>query len=123
MTDGEAQLTLYVLFKRLVKRPLPRTNRSSGMLPVTLLPVYDSRGMKTMKVRPMLATMSVAIGAPIAAKTNFITVKIRVMLMLGKMSKGQKRWCWQQKWIYSHGLKGSLMQKLMSKKMAIKVSV
>jgi len=93
------------------------------MLQVTLLPVYESKGMKTMKVRLVLATISVAIEAPVAAKTTFITVKIRVTLMLGKMSKGQKRWCWQQKWIYSHGLKGSLMQKLMSKKMAIKVSV
>jgi hypothetical protein len=123
MTDGKAQLTLYVLLKKLVKRPLPRTSRSSGMLPITLLPVYESRGMKTMKVRPVLATMSVAIEAPVAAKTTSITTKIRVVLMLGKMSKGQKRWCWQQKWIYSHGLKGSFMQKLMSKKMAIKVSI
>jgi len=117
------QLILYVLLKRLVKRPLPRTSKSSAMLPVTLLLVYESRGMKTMKVRLVLATMSVAIGAPVAAKRTSITVKIRVTLILGKMSKGQKRWYWQQNWIYSHGLKGSLMQKLMSKKMAIKVSV
>jgi len=75
------QLTLYVLLKKLVKRPLLRTSRSLDMLRVTLLPVYESREMKTMKVRLVLATMSVAIGALVAAKTLSITVKIRVTLI------------------------------------------
>jgi hypothetical protein len=39
------------------------------------------------------------------------------LLLLGKMNRGQQRW------ICSQGLKGSLMQKLMSKKMVVKVSV
>jgi hypothetical protein len=47
VADGEAKLTLDSLLKRLVRRPLPRTNRSSGLLSVALLPVYKSRRMNT----------------------------------------------------------------------------
>jgi hypothetical protein len=105
MSKGEAHLTLDVLLKRSMRRPLPKT----------------SRGVKTMKIRPVLATISAALGVPVAARTTSVTIKIRAVLMLGKMNRGQKRWCGQQRWICSHGWKGSLMQKLMSKKMTMKV--
>jgi len=52
-----------------------------------------------------------------------VTAKIRDVLMLGKISRVQKRWCGQQRWICSHGWNGSLIQTLISKKMAMKVSV
>jgi hypothetical protein len=88
-----------------VRRPLPKT----------------SRGVKTMKIRPVLAAISAALGVPVAARTTSVTIEIRAVLMLGKMNRGHKRWCGQQRWICSHGWKGSLMQKLMSKKMTMKV--
>jgi len=73
--------------------------------------------MRTMKIKPVLVVVPVAIGAPVAARMISVTAKIRGVLLLGKMNRGQQRW------ICSQGLKGSLMQKLMSKKMVVKVSV
>ena len=49
VAEVEAELTLDVLLKWPVRRPLPRTSRLSGLPPMTLLPVHGSRGMKTMK--------------------------------------------------------------------------
>jgi len=39
MAEGEVELTLDDLLKRLMRRPLPRTRGSSVLLPVALLPV------------------------------------------------------------------------------------
>ena len=45
----EAQLTLDVLLKRSVRRPLSTSNRPSGLLAMTMLPVHGGRGMRAMK--------------------------------------------------------------------------
>ena len=76
MAKREAKLTHDVLLKRLVRRPLPRTSRSFGLLPVTLLPASENREMRTMKIIHVLAAMSVIIGAPVVARMTFITTKM-----------------------------------------------
>jgi hypothetical protein len=70
-----------------------------------------------------MAAIPVVIGASAATGTTSITAKIEAGLLLGKMSRGQQRWCGQQRWICSQGEKRRLMQKLMSKKMAVKVRI
>jgi hypothetical protein len=47
VTEGEVELTLNGMLKRLVSRPLLRTSRPSGLLPVTLFLVCRGRRMKT----------------------------------------------------------------------------
>jgi hypothetical protein len=88
VTEEEAQLTLDVLLKRSMRRPLPRTSRPSGLLLVTLLPVSGSRGMKTTKIKPVLAAIPVVVGVLVAVRTTSITAEIEAVLMLGKMSRG-----------------------------------
>jgi hypothetical protein len=84
---------------------------------MTLLSVQGSREMRATKIRPVIAVVPVVVGAPIAEGTTSFTAKIGVVLLLGKMSKVQQRWICNQEG------KRSLMQKLMSKKMAMKVRV
>jgi hypothetical protein len=55
---------------------------------MTLLPVHGSREMRAIKIRPVMAVVPVVVGAPIAEGTTSVTVKIGVVLLLGKMSKG-----------------------------------
>jgi len=87
-----AELTLDVLLKWLVRRPLPRTSRPCGLLPMTLLLVHGSRGMRTTEIRPVLAAVPVAVRVPVTARTTSVTAKIGVGLLLGKMSIGLWRW-------------------------------
>jgi len=82
---------------------------------MTLLLVRGSRGMRATKIRHVMAVIPVAVGAPVVAGTT--SVMDRVVLLLGRMSKGRQRW------ICSQGWKRSLMQKLMSKKIVVKVRV
>jgi hypothetical protein len=48
-----------------------------------------------MKIRPVLAAISAALGVLVAERTTSVAIEIRVVLMLGKMNRGQKRWCGQ----------------------------
>ena len=66
VAEGEAELTLDGLLKRPVRRPLPKTNRPSGLLPVTLFQFCKGRRMNTMKIRPVLVVISTVVGAPVA---------------------------------------------------------
>ena len=103
MAEEEVQLTLVVLLKRSVTRPLPTSSRPSRLLPMTLLPVCGSRGMRTMKIRHVMVVVPVVIGAPVVTRMTSVMTKIRVVLLLGKVSRGQQRWCGQQMWICSDG--------------------
>jgi hypothetical protein len=76
-----------------------------------------------MKIKPAMAIVPVVVGAPVAAGTTSVTIKIGAGLLLCKMSRRQQRWGRQQRWIYSQRGKRGLMQKLMSKKMVVKVRV
>jgi len=75
-----------------MRRPLPTSSRSSGLLPMTLLPVYGSRGMRATKIRPIMVVVPVVVEVPVATGTTSVKAKTRVMLLLGKMSRGQQRW-------------------------------
>jgi len=59
--------------------------------------------MRAMKIRLAMAVVPVVVRAPVAAGMTSITSKTRVVLLLGKMSRGQQRWCGQQRWICSQG--------------------
>jgi len=65
---------------------------SSGLLPMTLLPVHGNRGMKALKIRLVVIVVPIVVGAPVVAGATFVMTKIRVVLQLGKMSRGQQRW-------------------------------
>jgi hypothetical protein len=67
MAEKEAELILDNLLKRLVRRPLPRTSRPSGLLPVTLFPVCRGKRMNTLKIRPVLAIIPTVVGVLVAA--------------------------------------------------------
>jgi hypothetical protein len=112
-----------VLLKRSVRRPLSTSNRPFGLLAMTLLPVRGGRGMRATKIRLVMVVVPIAVGVPAAAGTTSVTAKIGAGLLLCKMSRGQQRWCRQQRWICSQKRKRRLMQKLMSKKMTVKVRV
>jgi hypothetical protein len=62
---------------------------------MTLLPVRRSRGMRAMKMRLVIAVVPVTVGASTAVGTTSVMTKIGVVLLLGKMSRGQQRWCGQ----------------------------
>jgi len=70
---------------------------------MTFLPARGSRGTRAMKIRPVMAVVPVAVGALVAARTTSVTTKTRAVLVLGKMNRGQQRWCGQQRWICSQG--------------------
>jgi len=86
-------MTFDSLLKRSVRRPLPRTSRPSGLLPVALLLVCKGRRMNFMKIRLVLAVIPTVVGAPVATSLAYVTVEIRLVLMLGKVSRGQQRSC------------------------------
>jgi hypothetical protein len=67
VVEREAEWILDSQLKRLVRRPLPRTSRPSGLLPVTLFPVCRGRRINTMKIRPVLAIIPIVVGVPVAA--------------------------------------------------------
>jgi hypothetical protein len=87
VTEREAELTLDILLKGLLRRPLQRTRVPSVMLPVTLLPVSVSRPLKTMKVRPVLVAVAVAIGTQVAMKMTFVTTEVGGIMILGKIGR------------------------------------
>jgi hypothetical protein len=80
VAEGEAQLTLDVLVKGPVRSPLLTSSRSFGLLPMTLLPVSGSRGMRTMKIILVLVVVPVAVRDLIVVRTTSVTAKIRVMM-------------------------------------------
>jgi hypothetical protein len=55
---------------------------------MTLLPVHESRGMRATEIRHVMTDVPVAVRAPPTVGTTSVTAKIRVMLLLGKMSRG-----------------------------------
>jgi len=61
------------------------------LLPVALLLVGGSRGMKAMKIIPVLVVVAIAIGMLVSTRMTSITVKVGAVLILGKMSRGQQR--------------------------------
>jgi hypothetical protein len=93
VAEREAKLILDSQLKRLVRRPLPRTSRPFGLLLVTLFPVCRGRRKNTMKIRPVLAIIPIVVGVPVAVLMSSVTAKIRPVLMLGKVSRGQQRRC------------------------------
>jgi len=93
VAEGEAELTLDNLLKRPVRRPLPRTNRLSGLLPVALLLVCRGRRMNNLKISLVLAVIPTTIEALGAAWPASITAEIKLVLTLGKVSRGQQRRC------------------------------
>jgi len=84
--EGEAQLTLDVLLKRSVRRPLSTSSRLSA-----LLPVRRSRGIRATKIRPAMVVVPVVVGAPATMGTTSVTTKIGASLLLCKMSRRQQR--------------------------------
>jgi hypothetical protein len=48
--------------------------------------------MRATKIRHVMTVVLVTVGAPATAGTTSVTTKIGVVLLLGKMSKGQQRW-------------------------------
>jgi hypothetical protein len=56
---------------------------------MTLLLVRGSRGMRATKIRHVMVVIPVAVGAPVVAGTT--SVMDRVVLLLGRMSKGRQR--------------------------------
>jgi hypothetical protein len=67
VAEGETKLTFDSLLEMSVRRPLPKTSRPSGQLLVALLPVCRDRRMNTTKIRPVLATIPIIVGASGAA--------------------------------------------------------
>jgi hypothetical protein len=49
--------------------------------------------MNFMKIRLVLAVIPTVVGAPVATSLAYVTVEIRQVLMLGKVSRGQQRSC------------------------------
>jgi len=79
-------LTLDVLLKRSVRRPLSTSSRLSA-----LLPVRRSRGIRATKIRPAMVVVPVVVGAPATMGTTSVTTKIGASLLLCKMSRRQQR--------------------------------
>jgi hypothetical protein len=67
---------------------IAQNQRLFVLLPVALLPLSWSRGMKAMKIRLVLVAMTVAVVMLIATRMIFVTAEVRAMLILGKMSRG-----------------------------------
>jgi len=92
-----------------VRRPLSTNNRPSRLLAMTLLLVRGGRGMRATKIRLVMVVVPIAVGVLAAAGTTSVTAKIGAGLLLCKMSRGQKRWCRQHRWICSQRRKRRLM--------------
>jgi len=52
--------------------------------------------MRAMKIRLAIVVVCVAVERQLQREQPLL---IRVVLLLGKMSRGQQRWCGQQRWI------------------------
>jgi hypothetical protein len=83
VVEGEAQLTLDILLKKLVRGPLSRLRGVPVLLIVALPPVSKSRGMEAKVVTLVLV---VAVGMLIATRMTPVTTKIGVVLRFGKVS-------------------------------------
>jgi len=66
--------------------PLPTSSRPSGLLPMTLVLVRGSRGMRTMKIKPVMVVIPITVGALVATGMTSIMAKTEAVLLLGKMS-------------------------------------
>jgi len=83
VVEGEVQLTLDILLKKLVRGPLSRLRGVPVLLIVALPPVNKSRGMEAKVVTLVLV---VAVGMLIATRMTPVTTKIGVVLRFGKVS-------------------------------------
>jgi hypothetical protein len=81
VVEGEAQLTLDILLKKLVRGPLSRLRGVPVLLIVALPPVSKSRGMEAKVVTLVLV---VAVGMLIATRMTPVTTKIGVVLRFGR---------------------------------------
>jgi hypothetical protein len=90
MVKGETQLTLDILLRKPVSRPLSKPKGVSVLLLVALSPVGRSRGIEATVVKLVLVVVAVAVGTPVATRTAPVTVEIGVVLRCGKVS----RRCW-----------------------------
>ena len=79
MAEEEAQLTLDVLLKRSVRRPLLKTRGPFSLLLVALCLVSGSKGMRIRKIRHVMVFVAVVVGTPVATRTTSITVEIGVV--------------------------------------------
>jgi hypothetical protein len=123
VAEEEVKLTLDVLLKGLVRRPLRRTRVPFVLLPVALLSVGVSRPLKTIKVRPVLVAVMVVVGTLVAVKITSVAAEVWAVMILGKIGQREQRKHGQQKRVDNHGLKGGLMKKLMGKEMAMKICI
>ena len=128
MAKGEAELTLDIILKGVVRRPPWRANIPSILLSLALLPVGVNRPLKATKIIHVLVAVTV-IGTLAAMKTSFVTIEIRIVaiggrgLLLGYICRGWQRWYGQQRRIDNHELKKGLVKKLMGKKMAMNICI
>jgi hypothetical protein len=83
VVEGEVQLTLDILLKKLVRGPLSRLRGVPVLLIVALPPFNKSRGMEAKVVTLVLV---VAVGMLIATRMTPVTTKIGVVLRFGKVS-------------------------------------
>jgi hypothetical protein len=124
----EVELTLDIILKGVVRRPLWRANILSILLSLALLPVGVNKPLKATKIIHVLVVVTV-VRTLAAMKTSFVTTEIRIVaisgrgLMLGYICRGWQRWCGQQRTIDNHWLKKGIVKKLMRKEMAMNVCI
>ena len=90
MAKGEAKLTLDILPRKLVSRPLSGPKGVPILLLVTLPLFGKSRGIEVTVVKLVLVVVAVAVGMLVATRTTHVMVEIGVVLRCGK---GSRR-CW-----------------------------
>jgi len=117
-----AQLAAYML----LSKPLPSTGIAPGLLPVVWPPIYS-------RLAPVLGSGTVAVGTSITSRATPIVAEIGVVMRHSMVCR--KLWCWQQRWLLrqrrrrqqrgsdNHGMERVLVQKFMSKKVAVKISI
>jgi len=81
MAEGEVELTLDVLLKRLVRRPLWRTRWPFVLLPVALLSVSGSIALKAMKIRVVLVVVEVAVGMQLPQEQPLLQLKLGYFIL------------------------------------------
>lgn len=87
IAEREAQLTFDGLLKRPMRGTLSRSRRSSILLPIALPPIDRSREMEAADFMHVLMDVIVVVKTSVAMRMAPITAKIRVVLILGNMSK------------------------------------